>query len=267
MPLMQPIGNPNIHLTKISDMDILHGYRIKYYPEIDSTNAEAHRLIGMGEVGHKLILVADYQQSGRGQTGNHWESEAGKNLLFTLCVQPVFLPSKNQFLLSEIVSLATCETLNEYCPGIEIKWPNDIYYGEKKLCGILIENTLTSTKIAQSFIGVGINVNQVTFNSDAPNPVSLLQINGNEIDRKNILETFIRHFDIYFNQLSNNDFSSVQKDYRNHLFRREGFHPYRDSKGEFQARLVDVLQDGHLILQDEKCQTRSYMFKEVEFIL
>jgi len=248
-------------------MECFLGYRIQHFSIIDSTNAEAHRAVASGENGHGLVLFADYQQAGRGQTGNCWESEAGKNLLFTLCVQPTFLQSKNQFLLSEAVSLAVCTTLNNLICGFTIKWPNDIYYKEKKACGILIEQTLTSTHIVQSFIGIGINVNQVRFNSDAPNPVSLLQITGEEFDREKLLHLFLRQFDYYYNKLELFQYQYIQEAYKEKLFRRDGMYSYHDANGMFMAQIVDVLHDGHLILKDEENCERCYMFKEVECVL
>ncbi|MBQ1816060.1 MAG: biotin--[Bacteroidaceae bacterium] len=248
-------------------MDCFQSYRIKHFDTLDSTNAEAHRMVASGVDGNGLLLWADYQQAGRGQTGNHWESDAGKNLLLTLCVRPTFLQSKNQFLLSEVVSLAACTTLNDQVGGFVVKWPNDIYYDVKKVCGILIELTLTSAYVAQSFIGIGINVNQDLFNSDAPNPVSLKQITGKTFDREELLHLFLHYFDYYYNKLERCQYQHIRQEYKEMLFRREGMHPYRDTNGLFMAQIVDVLQDGHLILRDEENRERRYMFKEVECVL
>ena len=120
------------------------------------------------------------QTAGRGQAGNSWESEAGKNLLFGLLFHPREVEANRQFILSQAVALSICETLSDYAEDIRIKWPNDIYWKDRKICGMLIENTLVGRCIENCIIGAGININQQTFCSDAPNPVSLRQITGKE---------------------------------------------------------------------------------------
>ncbi len=248
-------------------MNISHGYRILHIAETDSTNAEARRLITNGESGDRLLLWTDYQLAGKGQAGNHWESERGKNLLFTLCLQPSELLPQDQFLLSEITSLAVCTALNEIVQGFTIKWPNDIYYENKKVCGILIEHILTSSKILQSFIGIGINVNQKNFLSDATNPVSIAQIIGKTIERRMVLDTFLHQFHDYRELLLSGQTATIEQTYRKWLFRKDGMHTYRDKDGEFHARIMNIGHDGQLILEDSIQQVRCYAFKEVEFVL
>jgi len=127
-----------------------------------------------------ILVTADFQTAGRGQAGNSWESEAGKNLLFGLLFHPREVEANRQFILSQAVALSICETLSDYAEDIRIKWPNDIYWKDRKICGMLIENTLVGRCIENCIIGAGININQQTFCSDAPNPVSLRQITGKE---------------------------------------------------------------------------------------
>lgn len=247
-------------------MDCYWGYRIAYLEETDSTNAECRRWVERGVDGHKLLLWTDFQSAGRGQQGNKWESQQGKNLTFTLCVQPSFLLSREQFLLSEVVSLSLCGMLNELKEGFCVKWPNDIYFGGRKVAGILIEHCLKSSVISQSYIGVGLNVNQEDFVSDAPNPVSLYTVLGGMQDRRKLLEHFIRMFSYYYKLLENGKADEIQNQYYGNLFRKDGFYPYQDAKGSFRARMVSVLGDGTLVLEDEKGCERLYTFKEVKYI-
>ena len=150
-------------------MDVKRIHRI----EVSSTNTYLKELLTAGVELPELTLVdADFQTGGRGQQQNVWESEADKNLLFSLLCHPTFLPATNQFVLSQAIAVAVQRTLSEYTDGITIKWPNDIYWNDRKICGTLIECNLMGSTIKDCIIGTGINVNQTEFRSDAPNPVS-----------------------------------------------------------------------------------------------
>lgn len=138
--------------------------------------------------GRNHRFTATYNESGRGQRGNSWESEPFKNLTFSLLLRPEHIPANRQFLLSEIVSLATVDVLNRYATGFSIKWPNDIYWHDKKIAGILIENVLSGSTFSRAIIGMGLNINQKNFYSDAPNPVSLYQITGRTYKIEKILD-------------------------------------------------------------------------------
>ncbi|MEY8686493.1 biotin--[acetyl-CoA-carboxylase] ligase [Bacteroides sp. AN502(2024)] len=234
--------------------------------ETNSTNSYLQSLCSKQKVEELTVVVADFQTSGRGQRGNSWESAPGKNLLFSTVIFPEFLEARRQFLISQIVSLAIKEELDTYTTDISIKWPNDIYWKEKKICGILIENDLMGRNISQSIAGVGININQETFHSDAPNPVSLYQITGNQYDIFEVLRNIMIRIRSYYCQLQENDTSFVAQ-YEKSLFRKKGMHRYKDASGEFLARIVCVEPEGRLILEDEMLNKRGYMFKEVEYLL
>ena len=208
-----------------------------------------------------FCVWADYQTAGRGQGTNTWESEGGKNLLFSLLLHPHHVPTTQQFHISEAVAVALCETLEHYISQqVEVKWPNDIYVDGRKICGILIENTLHGHLLKTCIIGIGLNVNQQEFLSDAPNPVSLYQLTGHETDREELLQAFLHTFDTVLNR------KTTSLDYRNRLYRRTGLHEYKDQTGSFRAEIVNVLPDGHLVLRDEEGQERHYGFKEVQFV-
>lgn len=236
-------------------------FTIIHIDETDSTN---HWLMDYTppQPAGEYVVTADYQTAGKGCVSNTWESERGKNLTFSMLIHPVDLPASRQFRITEVTSVALCETLESYLPQrVTIKWPNDIYVGDRKLCGMLIENRLQGSVIKDSIIGIGLNVNQRVFLSDAPNPVSLCQLLGRELSRETLLEAFLTRFKAVWNR------EDVSSCYRQRLYRKGEYHPYSDAQGPFTAMLTDVQPDGRLVLQDETGQQRTYAFKEVQFVL
>ena len=175
--------------------------------ETDSTNRYISQLCNelQESVAELTTVTAEFQTAGKGQRGNTWEAERGKNLLFSFVLYPTFLEARRQFILSQIVSLSIKEELDRWSDEITIKWPNDIYWRDKKICGILIENDLSGHFIGRSISGIGININQNEFHSDAPNPVSLKQITGQEHDRYEILSHILKRVQIYYNGLQTED--------------------------------------------------------------
>ena len=211
-----------------------------------------------------IVVVAEYQTAGKGCGSNTWESERGKNLTFSVLLHPTEIPADCQFRISEAVSVAICEVLeNLGALEVTIKWPNDIYVGDRKICGILIENQLRGRLISDSIVGIGLNVNQTEFRSDAPNPVSLAQLTGHEEDREALLQAFLL-------QLSDTMAMAPEaliEAYRSRLYRREGIYPFSDKEGTFEAKVLNVLDDGRLVLLDTEGKARMYAFKEVQFLL
>lgn len=240
--------------------------------ETDSTNRYLQQLCqeaGNNKVEEFTTVCADYQTAGKGQRGNSWEAAKGANLLFSFVCYPTFVPIRQQFVLSQLISLGIKETLDEYCSDISIKWPNDIYWKEKKICGILIENDLQGNSIGRCISGIGLNINQEVFLSDAPNPISLKQITGEHYQRKTILEKVMQRIEQSYIKLKEEPTyaSELATRYAASLFRREGFHCYQDKDGLFNARLVRVEADGRFVLMGEANQERSYLFKEVQYVL
>lgn len=212
------------------------------------------------------LVTAEFQTAGRGAGTNKWESERGQNLLFSIIAFPHQLPANQMFALSEVTALAICDTLSSYAEGFQIKWPNDIYYNDKKIVGMLIENDLRGKQVHRSVIGVGVNINQTLFRSDAPNPVSLAQILGHEENRSQVLEQILEQFIHYYVMMEREQFPELHKRYMQHLYRRNALHTYADATGTFQAQIIDVEPTGHLNLEDENGKLRRYDFKEVRFI-
>lgn len=232
----------------------------------DSTNnfLKHYRPVSPKEM---TLVTADYQTAGRGQIGNSWESEKGKNLLLSLLIHPHKVEAGHQFILSQAIALSVCEALLEQSAGFRIKWPNDIYWQDHKICGLLIENTLIGRNISNCIIGAGININQQTFESDAPNPISLRQITGIEHERVFILAEIIKHFKDYYGMIKQGQTEEIIRNYRQRLYRSEGFHLYEDANSIFEAEIRDVEPTGHLILTDRKGGTRRYAFKEVRHLI
>ena len=248
-------------------------FKIIHIAETDSTNRWLQSSLGtvpneflskdsLGTVPSELCVVADFQTAGKGCGSNSWESERGKNLTFSMLIHPEGIPANAQFRITEVVSVALCETLERIINNkVSIKWPNDIYVGDRKICGILIENRLQGSAIKDCIIGIGLNVNQRVFLSDAPNPVSLYQLTGQETDLDALLHQFLAAFErVYRGKTS-------CFDYRERLFRKGKDSLFKDKTSCFSARLTDVLPDGRLLLVDNQGRDRLYAFKEVQFVV
>ena len=231
-------------------------FRFIHLDETDSTN----RWLKEHASAENVVVTTDFQTAGRGCGTNIWESERGQNLLFSILIHPSEIAANKQFQVSMAISLAICKALGQYIGDLSIKWPNDIYWKNAKICGILIENTLRGHFIKDAVIGVGLNVNQRRFFSNAPNPVSLWQITEDETDRMQLLHDILACFQQYLGK-------GIKAQYLSMLYRRQGFHPYTDQGGVFMAELLDVEDDGHLLLRDELGQSRRYAFKEVQFVI
>lgn len=167
--------------------------KILRFDEINSTNVFLYDKISENNDISDMVVVAAHQTAGRGMDKNRWESEAGKNLLFSIALNVNFLEAENQFKISQAVSVAIVETLSQFVDDkrLFIKWPNDIYFGDKKLAGMLIQNTIEGRMMGVSIIGIGLNVNQIEFSKDIPNPISLKMISGQDFDLDNLLNQLV----------------------------------------------------------------------------
>ena len=240
---------------------------IFHIEETDSTNNYLKDLLLKDRVEEGAVVVTDYQTSGKGQRGNGWESERSKNLLFSIVLYPDIVKANEQFIISEAVSLAVKEFLSKYADDITVKWPNDIYWQEKKICGILIENTLQEDRIGQSVIGIGININQEKFESNAPNPVSLRQITGKEYNLSILLDEVVKLILDNYNRLKSGEKLKIQNSYKDSLFRKVGYHKYSDGTSEFWGKIKDVEDSGILVLETDKEEVRKFAFKEVKYCM
>ena len=244
--------------------------------ETDSTNR------WLWENGDGVMLVTtDYQTAGKGQGSHTWESERGKNLLFSIMLHPTWLKPSRQFLLLEAWALSLIDVLREFLDETEgictqnnpaditIKWPNDIYWRDKKISGTLIETRLSGSTLKDAVIGTGININQQQFLSDAPNPISLCHLCGSSepIDKQQLLSRIINKFTAYYQQLMDGDEEAIQELYHQSLYRRHGFHTYKDANGIFEAELIGVSPSGLLTLRTQEGENRQYEQRTVQFVI
>ena len=243
------------------------GSAIRQYEKVSSTNALASVILRGEKPAEGTVITAAFQEEGRGQKGNSWESEPGKNLLMSLILYPVMVRPEEQFVISQMVSLAVYDLVRNETPDAKIKWPNDIYVSDDKIAGILIENGIMGETLNSSIAGIGLNVNQKLFRSNAPNPVSLAQITGRKYDLSLITGEIIRLLDLRYAMVISGDKNELTEEYHNALYRRHEWHLFADSEGEFRGMIEGVISDGRLLVKKENGDVRAYAFKEIDYIL
>ena len=241
-------------------------WRVIKLEETASTNTYIDELDVQEGEPEGCVVVTHTQSAGRGQRGNSWEAAPGKNLTFSYLLRPKGIVPSEQFILSQAVAMAVVDVLLRYTDDITVKWPNDIYYRDSKIAGILIEHNLAGMSIDRTIVGIGLNINQSEFHSDAPNPISLTQITGQQYNLDSILAEIFEATS-YRYAMCYTDRERLQSDYASVLYRREGYYLYRDTNGVFEARIEKVMPDGHFVLYDREGNRRIYAFKEVAFVI
>ena len=240
---------------------------------IESTASTNSTLAALGDsVNTGTVLTTHTQSAGRGQRGNSWESEPGKNITLSILWRPQNIAAPEQFVLSEAVALAVADVVDTVSPQkAQVKWPNDIYVGDSKICGILIENSLEGRRIARCIAGIGLNVNQTVFLSDAPNPVSLAMLTGRTLDRDLIEQQLIERLRQRLSQADTSESAAtLHQEYVARLWRGEGFYPWvlpQKPSAPFMARIANVALTGHLTLETTKGDRTVFAFKEVKPLL
>ena len=236
--------------------------------ETHSTNSYLRELIMREkEQPEGTVVITDYQTAGRGQKGNSWESERGKNLTFSILLHPNHIPPGKQFILSQLISIAIVGVLKKYDRHFTIKWPNDSYWKEKKIAGMLIEVDLTGSSLSNAIIGIGININQRHFKSDAPNPVSLTQITGKEHNLSELLEKILDSIVDEYNKYTPDNEEEIRQKYMALLFRNKGVYPYLYGEEIFNASIEGIEPNGQLILKKENGSIHTFAFKEISFVI
>ena len=215
------------------------------------------------------IVIAERQTAGRGQRGHTWESAEGKNITFSLILEPQFLPVNEQFLLSEVLALALVDTLAEYGIEARIKWTNDIYVGDRKIVGMLIENSLGGGALARTIAGIGLNINQTEFDPTLPNPTSMALVAGREFDREEVLTRLHTNILSLYESLRRGEKEMLQSRYRASMYRLGEQHPYALADGTiFEGTIRGVRASGELMIEHASDGTLcEYLFKQVEFII
>ncbi len=241
------------------------------YDEVISTNLVlAQKIADEAACDEWSVVCAEHQTRGRGQASNCWESERAKNLLFSILLKPENVLASEQFLISQMVALSLKDVLELFLQRkVCIKWPNDIYIDDKKIAGILIENTLLGSRINNSIVGIGLNVNQTVFKSDAPNPVSMKQLAGKDFDKQLILDAVLQRLAFYYTNPTLQNRKMITAQYKKSLYRNSGFFPFETNGNErFFAKIHDVLPSGELVLIREKDNVpMTFSFKEVRFCI
>lgn len=240
---------------------------IIHLKETTSTSDYLRELLKSKELEEGTVVSADFQTAGKGQRGNVWQSSTSENLLFSIILYPHSVIISEQFIISQCVALAVKDILLEYVSYIKIKWPNDIYWKNQKICGMLIENNIDNGKISSSIIGIGININQNNFSNTLSNqPVSLKNILNKEIDKQEILEEVIQKILFNYQRIKDGLDKEISSEYKKDLY-STGFFKDLKTMEKFNAQITDIESNGTLILTDENSYIRRYLFKEVEFVV
>lgn len=242
------------------------GYKIIYKDCVSSTNDVAKKLLHTENATDFTVISANKQLIGKGQRKNSWHSEPGKNLTISIITFPYYLKVPNQFYLSKVISLGILKYLKTKGKHFKIKWPNDIYFKDKKICGILIENSIAGSTIKNSVTGIGLNINQTVFPEDLPSATSLSLITDSEYQLNEELNNLLKYIYQFYYDLKDLDFSETDKLYHKNLYKLNKISCFKDSTGIFKGEIKGTEPQGKLIIQTVNKEIRTYGFKEVEFI-
>lgn len=247
-------------------MDQIIGNLIVRLEVTDSTNNYANRQIRENAMSEGTVFLAYEQTTGRGQLKNIWESEPGQNLLFSIVLFPEFLEIRRQFMLSKVVTLGIYKAMNKYVDSLNIKWPNDIYAANQKLGGILIENSIMNGLLKSSVVGIGLNVNQTVFHSDAPNPVSLQLLTNQHYNCEIILAEILSGINGYYALLRDGQDDVIDREFISVLYRLNEKNDFKAEGEIFEGEIIGVNDIGQLLIRTNDGEVLEFHFKEVEFL-
>ncbi|WP_338235732.1 biotin--[acetyl-CoA-carboxylase] ligase [Persicobacter diffluens] len=242
------------------------GKEIKFLPTCQSTNSLLMQMTLQDGTQNGSVIVTEDQTAGRGQRGNGWESEPGANLTFSIALKPEIIHLSEQFYLSMVIALGIYKVLKQYIPQdeLQLKWPNDILVGKKKICGILIENVIKQGRMEWSVIGIGLNVNQIEF--ELGRAISLAMICGQPFDKQEILRLILQSIEQEYTNLAMGRQQALKTDYLNALYGYEQVCSYKDLNGKvIEGEIVDVEDQGPLVLKVNG-KLQRYQFKEIKFL-
>jgi BirA family biotin operon repressor/biotin-[acetyl-CoA-carboxylase] ligase len=243
------------------------GQNLVTIQQVDSTNTFLKTLLSNSKpLPEGTVIMAESQYAGRGQQQNKWHSEPGKNLTFSILLTPSFLAVSDQFDLNRVVSLGVYDALYPYLGDkLKIKWPNDIYYSDRKLGGILIETHIQGTHIKDAIIGIGLNINQENFEPGAGNAISLKQILHRDYDLKTILSEICSHIEAYYLNLRADKFLFVRNTYLSRLYWLKEVKPFRSNDQVFEGVIKNVKENGMLVVENNNEQ-QEFSLKQIEFL-
>ncbi len=241
---------------------------IIHLPETKSTNSYALEILSKDRPEEGCVIITDYQTKGRGTDFNTWESEKGKNLTFSLILYPK-ITADQQFILNKAISLGIYDFLIAEMPSerVSIKWPNDLYVENKKVCGILIQNSVMGDKLEYMVVGIGLNVNQTLFKSNAPNPVSLKMVNDIEYDLNELLNKLLHAIFERYALIGPATTKKIDTDYQKSLYRLMEWHKYLVKGANVQSRITGTNEFGQLILENRSGDFTVCDLKEVTFLI
>ncbi len=234
-------------------------------PKVGSTNTYISELAKPLSEGSVVWTLN--QTNGRGQGKNKWESDPDKNLTFSIVLYPKFLPAYQQFYMSKVLALAVTDLISLHTDIVSIKWPNDIFVGDHKIAGILIENSIERTYIKQTIGGIGINLNQTKFTGNASNPVSLYQLTNQKFDIEETLMLLIDLVAYRYSLLKNKELKTIDNNFNNILYRYKRLATYITEGKTFEGTIEGVETTGELIIKDKAGKIHKFLHKEVEFVI
>ena len=255
-------------MQNISPKTLFTGHQLVFLPQCDSTNHVAQDLVNKNKATEGCVVITGCQTQGRGQRGNTWEAEPNQNVTLSVILKPGFLAVHQQFYLNICSSLAVLDLVRAFLPGqaaeLKVKWPNDIYYGNKKLGGILIENTVRGQSIQHCIVGIGLNINQVSFAQAGP--VSLSLITGKRYGLREVVEGLLERLEGRYLALQQGKLEQLKINYLQHLYRYQEPHLFRVADQVVRGLILGIDAQGRLSVQVGD-QVRSFDFKEIAFIL
>ncbi len=242
------------------------GKNIVYLPSCHSTNDIAAEIIQTKRVFDGTIVITSDQTAGRGQRGNSWEALPNQNITVSMILKPDFLNIAQQFRLNMAVSLGIYEFLCRYLSdGLTIKWPNDIYVGSRKMGGVLIENTLSGSRITYSVVGIGLNINQLSFANDKAVSLRLASRQQDDFEIEKLIEQLCECIEKYYLQLKNGHTEIQKKKYLERVFRINEWYQYEQNGERFLGKIIDVAETGHLVMEVGE-DIKKFDFKEISFV-
>lgn len=243
------------------------GEKIIYYATCASTNTVAMNLVSNSQIPEGTVVITDCQLQGRGQRGNTWVSEPYQNLTFSLVLYPSWLEVPNSFYLNMVTALGIYQALaTSITQGLSIKWPNDIYFQNQKVGGILIENVVNKSKLRASVVGIGLNVNQTNFNN-FPHATSLSLICGYKFNLSSLLLQLTHHVQRQYDRLHQEGAHGLQKDYLQYLYGLHEIKTFRDQEGTFQGIIQGIDEQGRLVIDRAHQERRHYNNQEIALVL
>lgn len=245
-------------------------FTFQHIETVDSTNAFLQRMQGTSEI-NGFVVSADEQTAGKGMGSNSWESAKGMNLTFSVAFDMSWLPAAEQFLLSQLVPLSMLEVIDNYLPNeqLKIKWPNDLYFDGRKLGGILINSTISGNYLGSSIVGIGLNVNQMSFIDWPTHPISMKMISGKDCDLESLLHEIVNHLGKVIEDVANGlqTITSINNRYFARLFRYHEWADYKVGSQRLRLFMTGIDPFGRLQLIDEAQQAHCYDIKEIRFVI